>query len=80
MVSTGCCATLDNIITYLFRRLINKKKQLPNHVPDGEAILSLLEARPEILQQVGTVLYVGNKLEWPEGVLFVWGLLKSIQS
>ncbi|KAH9499291.1 Exportin 7 [Bulinus truncatus] len=59
MVCTGCCATLDNIITYLFRRLINKKKQTPNQVPDSEAFLCILEVHPEILQQMlSTVLNI----------------------
>ncbi|KAI8777729.1 exportin-7 isoform X1 [Biomphalaria glabrata] len=59
MVCTGCCATLDNIITYLFRRLINKKKQTPNQVPDSEAFLCILELHPEILQQMlSTVLNI----------------------
>ena len=53
MVCTGCCATLDNIITYLFKRLTKKhKKPSPSHPPDGEAFLRLLEINPEILQQV----------------------------
>uniref|UniRef100_A0A0B7BCX8 Importin N-terminal domain-containing protein n=1 Tax=Arion vulgaris TaxID=1028688 RepID=A0A0B7BCX8_9EUPU len=59
MVCTGCCATIDSIITYLFRRFVNKRKQIPNQVPDGEAFLSLLELRPEILQQMlSTVLNI----------------------
>ncbi|KAK3746913.1 hypothetical protein RRG08_030324 [Elysia crispata] len=59
MVCTGCCATLDNIITYLFRRLINKKKQAPNQVPDSEHFLRILEVHPEILQQMlSTVLNI----------------------
>ncbi|XP_012940207.1 exportin-7 isoform X2 [Aplysia californica] len=59
MVCTGCCATLDNIITYLFRRLVNKKKKNPNQVPDSEAFLCILELHPEILQQMlSTVLNI----------------------
>ena len=53
MVCTGCCATLDNIVTYLFRRLSKKKKNHPNSLPDSEAFLRILELHPEILQQVG---------------------------
>ena len=53
MVCTGCCATLDNIVTYLFKRLTNKsKKTHPTHQGDSEAFLRILELHPEILQQV----------------------------
>lgn len=52
MVCTGCCATLDNIVTYLFRRLSKKKKNHPNSLPDSEAFLRILELHPEILQQM----------------------------
>ncbi|WAR22655.1 XPO7-like protein [Mya arenaria] len=52
MVCTGCCATLDNIITYLFRRLTSKKKKNhPSAPQDSEAFLRILELHPEILQQ-----------------------------
>ena len=53
MVSTGCCATLDNIVTYLFKKLTKKqKKPHPNHIQDSEAFLRILELHPDILQQV----------------------------
>ncbi|XP_041371291.1 exportin-7-like isoform X3 [Gigantopelta aegis] len=61
MVCTGCCATLDNIITYLFRRLTTKKKKTtrPGSVPDSESFLRILELHPEILQQMlSTVLNI----------------------
>ncbi|XP_067656690.1 exportin-7-like isoform X1 [Haliotis asinina] len=60
MVCTGCCATLDNIITYLFRRLtIKKKKTRAGSVPDSESFLRILELHPEILQQMlSTVLNI----------------------
>ncbi|XP_053407063.1 exportin-7-like [Mercenaria mercenaria] len=53
MVCTGCCATLDNIITYLFKKLTSKKKKnSPSSMPDSEAFLRILELHPEILQQM----------------------------
>ncbi|XP_060604621.1 exportin-7-like [Ruditapes philippinarum] len=53
MVCTGCCATLDNIITYLFRKLTSKKKKSSaSNLPDSEAFLRILELHPEILQQM----------------------------
>ncbi|XP_021371890.1 exportin-7-like [Mizuhopecten yessoensis] len=60
MVCTGCCATLDTIITYLFKRLTTKKKKShPGTVPDSEAFLRILELHPDILQQMlSTVLNI----------------------
>ena len=53
MICTGCCATLDNIITHLFKKLIRKRtKPLANPLQDSEAFLRTLEQQPEILQQV----------------------------
>lgn len=53
MICTGCCATLDNIITYLFKRLTRKQtKPVANQLPDSEAFLRIHELHPEILQQV----------------------------
>ena len=71
MVCTGCCATLDNIITYLFRRLTTKKKKTtrPGSVPDSESFLRILELHPEILQQVhdtptGSEMELRGRREW----------------
>lgn len=60
MVCTGCCATLDNIITYLFRCLTSKKKKMgPQAMHNSEAFLRNLEVHPEILQQMlSTVLNI----------------------
>ncbi|XP_029649457.1 exportin-7 isoform X2 [Octopus sinensis] len=60
MVCTGCCAILDNIVTYLFRRLTRKKKKNhPTSIRDSEAFLRILEVHPEILQQMlSTVLNI----------------------
>lgn len=53
MVCTGCCATLDTIISYLFKKLTSKKKKShPSSVQDSEAFLRILEINPDILQQV----------------------------
>lgn len=60
MVCTGCCATLDNIITYLFRCLTTKKKKGgPDSMLNSETFLRILELHPEILQQMlSTVLNI----------------------
>ena len=54
MVSTGCCSILDNIVTFLFKKVTKKsKKSLENGVSgSGDALVRILEMRPEILQQV----------------------------
>ncbi|XP_043505982.1 exportin-7 isoform X2 [Polistes fuscatus] len=64
MVCTGCCATLDHIVTYLFKQLYQKAAGYPGRknavVPGGgELFLEVLKQHPEILQQIlSTVLNV----------------------
>jgi exportin-7 len=63
MVCTGCCATLDHIVTYLFKQLTQKvypgKKQRVGLAPSSDMFLKVLEMHPEILQQIlSTVLNV----------------------
>jgi len=60
MVCTGCCATLDHIVTYLFKQLSQKgKKTRRNMSVNNEVFLQVLELHPEILQQIlSTVLNV----------------------
>lgn len=64
MVCTGCCATLDHIVTYLFKWISKSTKKSPgsNAVAtsrEGEACLKVLEMHPEILQQMlSTILNI----------------------
>nr|CAH7736012.1 unnamed protein product [Callosobruchus chinensis] len=63
MVCTGCCATLDHIVTYLFKQLTQKaypgKEHRVRMVPPSDMFLKVLEMHPEILQQIlSTVLNV----------------------
>lgn len=63
MVCTGCCATLDHIVTYLFKQLTQKvfpgKKPRVTIAPTSDMFLKVLEVHPEILQQIlSTVLNV----------------------
>ncbi|KAJ8952907.1 hypothetical protein NQ318_006524 [Aromia moschata] len=63
MVCTGCCATLDHIVTYLFKQLTQKvypgKEQRVGMTPSRDMFLKVLEMHPEILQQIlSTVLNV----------------------
>ena len=56
MVCTGCCASLDNIITYLFKKLTKKHKSSVTSSQraqgDDQSFLRILELYPDILQQV----------------------------
>ena len=66
MVCTGCCATLDHIVTYLFKWISksNKKGGNNNNIGttgsrEGEACLKVLDMHPEILQQMlSTILNI----------------------
>ncbi|XP_054917475.1 exportin-7-B isoform X1 [Dermacentor andersoni] len=54
MVCTGCCATLDHIVSFLFRRLSKGTSKGP-----PEPCLRVLELHPEILQQMlSTILNI----------------------
>ncbi|KPJ01317.1 Exportin-7 [Papilio xuthus] len=63
-VCTGCCATLDHIVTYLFKQLVQKtSNKVPNpRQPPPETsnmFVEVLQRRPEIMQQLlATVLNV----------------------
>ncbi|XP_076241416.1 ran-binding protein 16 isoform X4 [Calliopsis andreniformis] len=62
MVCTGCCTTLDHIVTYLFKQLYPKGgyARRKNAVAPGSGdLLEVLKQHPEILQQIlSTVLNV----------------------
>jgi exportin-7 len=54
MVCAGCCATLDHIVTYLFRQWTLKNKKVPRlmNLANNGRILQTIEQHPEILQQM----------------------------
>merc|ERR1712038_956111 len=53
MVCTGCCATLDHIVTYLFKQVMMKGKVRRGQlVPDNDPLVQVIKMRPEILQQM----------------------------
>merc|ERR1719259_51095 len=55
MVCTGCCATLDHIVTYLFKKVTNngKKSRSSNQTSaDNDSLVAVVKMRPEILQQM----------------------------
>jgi len=60
MVCTGCCATLDNIITYLFKKLTRKQSK-PTNV-ESDTFLRILELHPDILQQVRDITHTFLRL------------------
>jgi len=63
MVCTGCCATLDNIITYLFKKLTRKQSK-PTAV-ESDTFLRMLELHPDILQQVSCISNIaGTNTAW----------------
>lgn len=57
LVSTGCCSILDNIVSFLFKRVTKKKSsQEVNGMANGDSLVQILETRPQILQQVAIYL------------------------
>ncbi|KAE8744901.1 hypothetical protein FOCC_FOCC008466 [Frankliniella occidentalis] len=70
MVCTGCCATLDNIVTHLFKQLIQKGKKPRRGVqPSSDMFLQVLELHPEILQQIlstvlNTIMFEDCRNQW----------------
>ncbi|KFP31533.1 Ran-binding protein 17, partial [Colius striatus] len=59
VVSFSCCASLDYIVTYLFKHLAKEgKKTLRNRDVslDGQRLLHFMQHNPEILQQVSSSL------------------------
>jgi len=56
MICTGCCNTLDHIVTYVFRQLTAKGKKARKAVEAQQGaplqLIRLMEMRPELLQQM----------------------------
>lgn len=64
IVSSSCCASLDYIVTYLFKHLAKEgKKALRRREmsQDGQRLLHFMQQNPEVLQQVN----------WQS---FLWGI------
>ncbi|RXG54554.1 Exportin-7 [Armadillidium vulgare] len=58
MVCTGCCATLDHIVTYLFKALHQKSKKTSAEL-ENDALVRVMKHQPSILQQMlATVLNI----------------------
>jgi len=60
MVCTGCCATLDHIVTHLFKQMSMKGKvRRGQTMPENDALVQVVKMHPEILQQMlSTVLNI----------------------
>ena len=68
MVCTGCCSTLDHILSFLFKKLskLNGAPMSPSH---STPFLRILELHPEILQQMlssimNTIIFENCRNQW----------------
>lgn len=55
MVCAGCCAALDHLVTYIFKKVSRtgrKRRQSGPEQHEEETCLMVLKQHPEILQQV----------------------------
>ncbi len=56
MICTGCCNSLDHIVTYVFRQLTAKGKKARKAAEHQQGsplqLIRLMELRPELLQQM----------------------------
>lgn len=54
IVSSSCCASLDYIVTYLFKHLSKGKKtpRCREISQDGQRLLHFMQQNPDVLQQV----------------------------
>ncbi|MBN3316501.1 XPO7 protein, partial [Atractosteus spatula] len=60
MVCTGCCSSLDHIVTYLFKQLSRStKKRSTPMVQESDRFLHIMQQHPEMIQQMlSTVLNI----------------------
>ncbi|KAH1005287.1 hypothetical protein HUJ04_006300 [Dendroctonus ponderosae] len=70
-VCTGCCTTLDHIVSYIFKHLTQKTFPLKNqgNPATAEMFLKVLEMHPEILHQIlnfilNAVMYEDCRNQW----------------
>lgn len=75
MVCTGCCSTLDFIVSYIFKQLSLKVSTFPNKKfrraipPENDMFLKVMELHPEILQGIlstllNVVMFEDCKNQW----------------
>uniref|UniRef100_A0A8C9RVU6 Exportin 7 n=1 Tax=Scleropages formosus TaxID=113540 RepID=A0A8C9RVU6_SCLFO len=60
MVCTGCCSSLDHIVTYLFKQLSRSTKKRPAPMAqESDRFLHIMQQHPEMIQQMlSTVLNI----------------------
>uniref|UniRef100_A0A669ETJ4 Exportin 7 n=1 Tax=Oreochromis niloticus TaxID=8128 RepID=A0A669ETJ4_ORENI len=59
MVCTGCCSSLDHIVTYLFKQLSRSTKKRPAPMATDDRFLHIMQQHPEMIQQMlSTVLNI----------------------
>ncbi|TNN44937.1 Exportin-7 [Liparis tanakae] len=51
MVCTGCCSSLDHIVTYLFKQLSRSTKKRPAAMASDDRFLHIMQQHPEMIQQ-----------------------------
>ncbi|XP_055684266.1 ran-binding protein 16 isoform X1 [Lutzomyia longipalpis] len=62
MVCTGCCSTLDHIVSYIFKQMANKVSTFPGKkirrevAAQNDTFLKVNELHPEILQNILSIL------------------------
>lgn len=57
MVCTGCCSSLDHIVTYLFKQLSRSTKKRPAAMATDDRFLHIMQQHPEMIQQVRDQLH-----------------------
>uniref|UniRef100_UPI00398E7A80 ran-binding protein 17-like isoform X1 n=2 Tax=Pristiophorus japonicus TaxID=55135 RepID=UPI00398E7A80 len=58
-ISSACCASLDYVVTYLFKQLAKSSKKalrLRQVAQEGERLLCTMQQNPELLQQMLSIL------------------------
>ncbi|XP_037051893.1 ran-binding protein 16 [Bradysia coprophila] len=71
-ICTGCCSTLDNIVSYIFKQLVPTfptKKLRRNNLPENDMFLKVMKLHPEILQRIlstilNVVMFEDCKNQW----------------
>lgn len=65
MVCTGCCSSLDHIVTYLFKQLSRSTKKRPTPMATDDRFLHIMQQHPEMIQQV----------RWSARTFFFWDMV-----
>lgn len=59
MVCTGCCSSLDHIVTYLFKQLSRStKKRAAPMAQESDRFFHIMQQHPEMIQQVSALPFI----------------------